>query len=130
MAGFCKHILGSERLPANLRGGVVAIGNFDGMHRGHQAVLQSALDEARKRDVPALLLTFEPHPRKIFRPEVPLFVLTPPQVKARLLSELGFAAMVEQPFAREFATLSAQDFVTGILEDNLGISHAVTGFDF
>ncbi|WP_296746052.1 bifunctional riboflavin kinase/FAD synthetase [Mesorhizobium sp.] len=117
-------------LPAHLRGGVVAIGNFDGVHRGHQSVLERALAEARRRGVPALVLTFEPHPRKVFRPEMPLFVLTPPPMKARLLTQLGFAALVEQQFTRDFASLSADAFVTGVLESNLGISHAVTGFDF
>jgi riboflavin kinase / FMN adenylyltransferase len=117
-------------LPAHLRGGVVAIGNFDGVHRGHQAVLERALAEARQRGVPALVLTFEPHPRKVFRPDTPLFVLTPPPMKARLLSYLGFAALVEQPFTRDFASLSAEAFVTDVLDMNLGIIHAVTGFDF
>jgi riboflavin kinase / FMN adenylyltransferase len=117
-------------LPAHLRGGVVAIGNFDGVHRGHQAVLERALAEARRRGVPALVLTFEPHPRKVFRPDTPLFVLTPPPMKARLLSYLGFAALVEQPFTRDFASLSAEAFVTDVLDMNLGIIHAVTGFDF
>lgn len=117
-------------LPAHLRGGVVAIGNFDGVHRGHQAVLERALAEAARRGAPALVLSFEPHPRKVFRPDMPLFVLTPPPMKARLLSQLGFAALVEQPFTRDFASLSAEAFVTDVLEKNLGITHAVTGFDF
>ncbi|ODT07620.1 MAG: riboflavin biosynthesis protein RibF [Mesorhizobium sp. SCN 65-20] len=127
--GFVR-ISGEEALPQRLRGGVVAIGNFDGIHRGHQAVLERALDEARRRGVPALVLTFDPHPRKVFRPEIPLFVLTPPHVKARLIEALGFAAVVEKPFTREFSSLSAEDFVTSVLEERLGISHAVTGFDF
>jgi riboflavin kinase/FMN adenylyltransferase len=117
-------------LPDGLRGGVVAIGNFDGVHRGHQAVLDRALTEARRRDVPALVLTFEPHPRTVFRPDVPLFILTPPPVKAKLIAELGFDAVVEQRFTRGFASNSAEDFVTGVLDRGLGISHAVTGFDF
>jgi riboflavin kinase/FMN adenylyltransferase len=117
-------------LPQELRGGVVAIGNFDGVHRGHQAVLERALGEAERRSVPALVLTFEPHPRTVFRPDVPLFVLTPPAMKARILAELGFHAVVEQAFTREFAGQSAEEFVTGILDRKLGISHAVTGFDF
>ncbi|TPJ52262.1 MULTISPECIES: bifunctional riboflavin kinase/FAD synthetase [unclassified Mesorhizobium] len=125
-----QHLSATAPLPADLRGGVVAIGNFDGVHRGHQAVLERALAEARRRGVPALVLTFEPHPRKIFRPEIPLFVLTPPPMKARLLSLLGFAALVEQPFTRDFASLSAEAFVTDVLERTLGITHAVTGFDF
>lgn len=127
--GFLR-VSGEEAVPDRLRGGVVAIGNFDGIHRGHQAVLERALEEAHRRGVPALVLTFDPHPRKVFRPDVPLFVLTPPHVKARLIEALGFDAVVERPFTREFSSLSAEDFVAAILQDQLGISHAVTGFDF
>jgi len=130
MSAAFDHISATAPLPAHLRGGVVAIGNFDGVHRGHQAVLERALAEAGRRGVPALVLTFEPHPRKVFRPDVPLFVLTPPPMKARLLAELGFAALIEQPFTRDFAALSAEAFVTDVLEKNLGIHHAITGFDF
>lgn len=123
-------IAGDVTLPAHLRGGVVAIGNFDGVHRGHQAVLERALQEAQKRGVPALVLTFHPHPRQFFRPQVPLFVLTPSEMKAKLLDRLGFAAVVEQEFTSGFSTKSAEDFVATILQDNLGICHAVTGFNF
>ncbi|TJW17481.1 MAG: bifunctional riboflavin kinase/FAD synthetase [Mesorhizobium sp.] len=130
MTATFERISATAPLPAHLRGGVVAIGNFDGVHRGHQAVLERALAEATRRGVPALVLTFEPHPRKVFRPDIPLFVLTPPPMKARLLSHLGFAALVEQPFTRDFASLSAEAFVTDVLEKNLGITHSVTGFDF
>ncbi|MEP9389041.1 bifunctional riboflavin kinase/FAD synthetase [Mesorhizobium sp. KR9-304] len=130
MSKTFRHLTGAEPLDATLRGGVVAIGNFDGVHRGHQAVLQRALEEAARRGVPVLALTFEPHPRKVFRPDVPIFILTPPAMKARLFGQLGFDAMVEQPFTREFAALSAESFVTDVLERRLGVSHAVTGFDF
>lgn len=125
-----ERLPGDRPLPARLRGGVVAIGNFDGVHRGHQAVLDKALDEARRLGVPALVLTFEPHPRQVFRPAEPLFVLTPPPMKARLVEALGFDAIVEQDFTRAFAAQSPETFVTDVLENRLGISHAVTGFDF
>jgi riboflavin kinase / FMN adenylyltransferase len=125
-----ERITGASSVPAQLRGGVVAIGNFDGVHRGHQAVLERALAEARRRDVPALVLSFEPHPRTVFQPDIPLYVITPPPMKARLVAELGFAALVQQPFDREFAGQSAEEFVTRVLDEGLGISHAVTGFDF
>ena len=125
-----QRLSGDAAVAEGLRGGVVAIGNFDGVHRGHQAVLCCALEEARRRDVAALVLTFEPHPRQVFRPDLPHFVLTPPPMKATLIAALGFDAVVEQPFTRAFAQQSAQQFVQGVLEGNLGIGCAVTGFDF
>lgn len=114
----------------DLRGGVVAIGNFDGLHRGHQAVLERALEEATSLGAPALVLTFEPHPRSLFQPDKPLFRLTPAPLKAKLLGILGFAGVVEQPFTRDFAGLDAEAFVADVLVAGLGIRHAVTGFDF
>ncbi len=125
-----ERIAGSSSLPASCRGGVVAIGNFDGVHRGHQTVLARALAEAERRGVPALALSFEPHPRAVFRPDVPLCRITPAPVRARLLHVLGFRAVIEQPFDRQFSSLSADAFVSDVLVDGLGISHVVTGFDF
>ena len=131
MTGSTFIRLGDHRhLAPDLRGGVVAIGNFDGVHRGHRAVLQKALDEARRHGCPALALTFEPHPRTVFRPADPVFRLTPAPVKARLLDLMGFDAVVEQPFSQSFAQNSAEDFITGILDGGLGVAHAVTGFNF
>lgn len=117
-------------LPGSLEGGVVAIGNFDGLHRGHQSVLNRALEEAQARGVPALVLTFEPHPRTAFRPDQPVFRLTPAPLKAKILEELGFAAVVEYPFDRSFSALSAEAFVERVLIDWLKVGHVVTGFDF
>ena len=119
-----------ERLPERLRNGVVAIGNFDGVHRGHQAVLERALDIAAGSGKPALVLTFEPHPRTVFKPETPLFRLTPAPLKARFLEMLGFQAVVDYPFTVDFAQRSAQDFISTVLMDWLGVSEVVTGFDF
>lgn len=117
-------------LPPELRGGVVAIGNFDGVHRGHRAVLDKALAKAAALRVPALVLTFEPHPRSVFRPDSPVFRLTPAPLKARLLEGLGFSAVIEYPFTVDFAARSAEDFLRMVLIDGLGASHVVTGFDF
>ncbi len=119
-----------DPLPERLHGGVVAIGNFDGVHRGHQSVLNRALDEARGRGVPALVLTFEPHPRTVFRPDQPVFRLTPAPLKARILEGMGFGAVIEYPFDRTFSELSASDFIHRILREWLHASHVVTGFDF
>ncbi len=125
-----RRIPGAAALPADLAGGVVAIGNFDGVHRGHQAVLGEALALARAEKRPALVLTFEPHPRRFFRAADGHFPLTPPPMKARLLSELGFDAVVEEPFDAALASREAEDFVAGLLVGQLGVSVAVTGFDF
>jgi riboflavin kinase/FMN adenylyltransferase len=76
-------------LPPHLRGGVVAIGNFDGVHRGHRSVLDRALEIAREAGVPALVLTFEPHPRSVFQPDRPIFRLTPAPLRAQLLDRSG-----------------------------------------
>jgi len=119
-----------EPLPESLKGGVVAIGNFDGVHRGHRSVLDRALELASERGVPALVLTFEPHPRTVFKPDQPVFRLTPAPLKARLLEAMGFRSVIEYPFDRDFATRSAEDFVKTILTDWLGASAVVTGFDF
>lgn len=119
-----------DPLPERLHGGVIAIGNFDGVHRGHQSVLNRALDEAKKRGVPALVLTFEPHPRTVFRPDKPVFRLTPAPLKARILESMGFGAVIEYPFDRTFSELSASDFIHRILREWLQASHVVTGFDF
>ncbi|MDQ0559599.1 riboflavin kinase/FMN adenylyltransferase [Rhizobium mesoamericanum] len=119
-----------EPLPDHLRGGVIAIGNFDGVHRGHQSVLNRALEISRQRGIPALVLTFEPHPRTVFRPDQPVFRLTPAPLKARILEAIGFNAVIEYPFDREFSQRSAEDFIHSILKDWLGASEVVTGFNF
>ncbi len=91
-----------EPLPEALRGGVIAIGNFDGVHRGHRAVLDRALELAEARGVPALVLTFEPHPRSVFRPDTPVFRLTPAPLKARILEAIGFRSVIEYPSTGNF----------------------------
>ncbi len=120
----------SADLPEALSRGVVAIGNFDGVHRGHQAVLNIARALATERAGPALVLTFEPHPRSVFRPDTPVFRLTPAPLKARLLQAEGFDAVVEWPFDRAFAGHSADAFIEKVLVDHIKARHVVTGYDF
>lgn len=115
---------------SELKGGVVAIGNFDGVHRGHQAVLARAIEISQAAEVSSIALSFEPHPRTVFRPDQPVFRLTPAPMKALILGHLGFDAVVEQPFDKIFSSQSAHDFVTGILCAQLGVHHVVTGYDF
>ena len=117
-------------LPATLKGGVIAIGNFDGVHRGHQGVLSRALEIAAEQDIPSLVLTFEPHPRTVFRPDTPVFRLTPAPLKAKLLEKLGFNAVLEYPFDRSFSSRSPEEFIQSILLDWIGAKEVVTGFDF
>ncbi len=117
-------------LPTALRGGVVAIGNFDGVHRGHQALLARAREIAARDGKPWGVVTFEPHPRSFFRPEQPVFRLTPPDLKLRLIKALGagFASVVA--FDAALAALPPEEFVKRELVEKLGAAHVVAGFDF
>jgi riboflavin kinase/FMN adenylyltransferase len=119
-----------EDVPAELKGAVVAIGNFDGVHRGHQAVLAQARDEARRRKVPLGVLTFEPHPRSFFKPDDPPFRLTPFRIKMRHLQDLGVDTAFVLPFDREMSQRSADTFITDVLVKGLGVVHVVVGSDF
>lgn len=117
-------------LPADAKGAAVAIGNFDGVHRGHQAVIGEAGRIAQGADIPWAVLTFEPHPRQLFRPDDPPFRLTPFRIKARTVEAMGADEMVVLHFDRALASLSADDFVSQVLVDGLGVSHVVAGYDF
>ena len=117
-------------LSASLRGGAVAIGNFDGVHRGHQAVLEAARAVARQRGIPAVGVTFEPHPRDVFRPEHPVFRLTPGPIKARLVEAIGLDGLVSIPFSSAFAAQSPEEFVKKVLVEELDIRHVVVGWNF
>lgn len=116
--------------PESYKNAVVAIGNFDGIHRGHQVVLQRALDVARQTQRPAIVYTFEPHPKTFFRPQSPVDRLTPAPEKAKILRLLGFNGVVEQKFDADFAKLGAEEFVRHILCEKFQASAIVTGSDF
>jgi riboflavin kinase/FMN adenylyltransferase len=113
-----------------LRGAAVAIGNFDGVHRGHRAVIAAALAQGRALRKPAAALTFEPHPRAFFNPDEPLFRLTPEAAKLRLLAASGLDGAIVLTFNAELAKLSAEDFVARVLVDRFAISGAAIGFNF
>lgn len=124
-----------QSFPADLRGAVVAIGNFDGVHRGHQIVLAEARSQADRLGTGVTVLSFEPHPRSVFRPEDPPFRLTPFRIRARLLEELGVEVHMVLPFDVPFSHLSAEAFVRDILvgataAGGLGAAHVVIGHDF
>jgi len=109
---------------------VVAIGNFDGVHRGHRAVIGTAIERARAAHRPAAVLTFEPHPRTFFSPDEPSFHLTSEAAKLRLLAATGLDGAVMLNFNAALASLSAEEFVEHILVDRLAITGAVIGFNF
>jgi riboflavin kinase/FMN adenylyltransferase len=117
-------------IPAPYRGAVVAIGNFDGVHRGHQALIADAKRVAEERGSALAVLAFEPHPQEFFRPGGESFRLTPFRAKARLLAEQGVDAMFAIAFDAEMATKSAQEFVMDVLVDGLGAGCVVVGGDF
>lgn len=119
-----------QSVSPSLQGGAIAIGNFDGVHRGHQAVLEAALRVARERGIPAVGVTFEPHPRDVFRPDHPVFRLTPPPVKARLVEAVGLDGLVSIPFSADFAAQSPEEFVQRVLVEELAIRHVVVGWNF
>jgi riboflavin kinase/FMN adenylyltransferase len=129
-----------DDVPPTLKGAVVAIGNFDGVHRGHRALIAEAKVQAEARKSPLAVLSFEPHPQEFFKalrkesglsPAGPeCFRLTPLRAKARLLSELGVDALFALSFDAEMAQRTPQEFVSQVLLDALGISGVVVGRDF
>lgn len=123
-------IAAQDGVPAELMGGVVAIGNFDGLHRGHQRLLEHAEAEARRRGVPWGVVTFEPHPRTFFKPSEPVFRLTPRGLKSRLVAALGASFIVVLDFNRELSNLEPEAFVKHYLVGWLGVAEVVSGYDF
>ncbi len=119
-----------KAVPSRLAGAFVAIGNFDGVHRGHRAVIDAAVSNAKRRGRPALALTFEPHPRSFFRPQEPLFRLTPEPAKLRLLAASGLDGAAVMTFDQKLANLAAADFVAEILLRRFKIAGVVVGADF
>jgi len=115
---------------APLRGAVVAIGNFDGVHRGHRAVFDAAIQRARAIGRPAAALTFEPHPRTFFRPNAPSFRLTDRNAKLRLLGASGLDGVIVLGFDAALANLTADEFIEKILVQRLGVKGVVIGFNF
>ena len=113
-----------------LKGGVFALGNFDGVHRGHQHVIQSAINIARRMNAPARIWTMEPHPRAVLRQNTAAFRLTPAAAKLALLQGLGVHDVIVQNFTPDFAALPARDFVERILLSTYGVQHVVAGHDF
>ena len=121
---------GSSAVPERLRGSIVALGNFDGFHKGHQAVVGRAVSRAQSEGRPALVATFDPHPVRHFKPDLPPFRLTTLDQRERLFGAAGADAMLVFHFGAELAQVTAPDFVTDYLVSRVGAAGVVTGEDF
>lgn len=117
-------------LPDHARGAAVAIGNFDGLHRGHRSVLGTMQDIARSQGIPAAVLTFAPHPRQFFAPGTPPLALEPFHVRTRRLRALGVDILYVARFNRALSQMSADRFIREMLVDKLQVRHVVTGENF
>lgn len=121
---------GHRHVPLEHRGAVVAIGNFDGVHRGHRALIAEAVGRARAMGRAAGVMVFEPHPREFFQPQEVQFRLTPLTRKLEIFRTLGVNVAFVETFDAELARLSAQDFIERVLVAGLGVAHVVIGYDF
>ena len=113
-----------------LRGAVVAMGNFEGVHRGHRAVIAAAVARARALGRPAAALTFEPHPRAFFRPDEPLFRLTDEAAKLRLFAATALDGAIVMKFDAALAALDPAAFIERVLIDRFAVAGVAVGFDF
>ncbi len=118
------------QLPDSARGAVAVLGNFDGIHRGHQEVIGRGRAIARDSGLPLAVLTFEPHPRSVFRPDGAPFRLTPFRIKERHLEALGVDVLVVAHFDEPFLHREAGNFVTEVLIGGLAARHVIAGADF
>lgn len=117
-------------LAPELRGAAVAVGAFDGVHRGHQSVIASARQQAHAGGVPLGVVSFDPHPRRFFQPDAAPFRLMTADQMAKALEPLGVDRLYLLAFDAEMAAMSDEDFARSVLSDGLGIVHAAVGFDF
>jgi riboflavin kinase/FMN adenylyltransferase len=121
---------GYKDVPPAIRGGVVAIGNFDGVHKGHQALIGEAVKAARDRSLPAGVMIFEPHPREFFHPNESHFRLTPLDQKIAVFKSMGLDFVVVVPFDAELAKLEHFEFTDNVLAQGLDVRGVVVGYDF
>jgi riboflavin kinase/FMN adenylyltransferase len=122
---------GVKNIPARLRGGVVAIGNFDGVHKGHQALLAQVLAAAKRLNAPAVVITFEPQTSELFTPgKAPAPRLTRLREKFHALVKLGMDGVLVLHFTQQFAQMSAADFIEQVLVAGLGVRQVMVGDDF
>jgi len=125
-----QRLFHDQPIPDELRGAIIALGNFDGFHLGHQAVAGRAVQRGAHERRPVIVATFDPHPVRHFRPDSPPFRLTTLDQRQRLFGQAGADAMLVFNFGAELASTTAEEFVAGILADRFGAVGVVTGEDF
>ncbi|MGL4395057.1 MAG: bifunctional riboflavin kinase/FAD synthetase [Hyphomicrobium sp.] len=121
---------GHSHVPVNARGAVVAIGNFDGVHRGHRALIAETVLRARSLERASGIMIFEPHPREFFQPDEPMFRLTPLNRKLKMLEAAGIKLAFVEQFDQHLASLTADEFIERVLVAGLGVAHVIIGYDF
>lgn len=119
-----------SNFPVELQGGVVALGNFDGVHLGHQKVIGEAITMAQKHNITSTVVTFNPHPITIVKPERNLLKINTLHTKYKLMENLGLDTLCVISFDKAFSQMPAEDFITKILHESLGVKHIVIGHDF
>lgn len=117
-------------LPDDVRGAVIALGNFDGLHRGHQAVIEQVREIATQHDAPIGIGLFRPHPYRYFKPDAPPFRLMSPGLREGVLGELGVDLLFELPFDETLRDMDDAEFIETVLHQGLGIRHVVVGEDY
>ncbi|MEO9635319.1 MAG: bifunctional riboflavin kinase/FAD synthetase [Parasphingorhabdus sp.] len=125
-----QRLNGKDRIEGDLRGAIIALGNFDGFHFGHQAVAGKALSLAREQGRPTIVATFDPHPVRFFKPDLPPFRLTSLDQRQQRFADAGASAMLVFAFDGGLAGTTAEDFITKLLVDRFGAAGVVTGADF
>jgi riboflavin kinase / FMN adenylyltransferase len=124
-------IRGIENIPTHLRCAVVTIGNFDGIHLGHQLIIRRLVEEARRENCPAVVISFDPHPKMVLHPERrPFYLITSLEEKIRLLAGLDVNTFILIPFSLEYARTTAEEFVRGVLAERLHIRKIIIGHDY
>lgn len=116
--------------PSSAKNSVVALGNFDGVHIGHKAIIEKTLEIAKSKGIPSAVMSFEPHPVSFFKPDIKPFRITPLPRKQEILENMGVDILFALDFNLEFSNLSAADFVENILVSGLAVKHVVIGYDF
>lgn len=119
-----------KEIPEGAKNAIVAIGNFDGVHQGHRALLSYVVEKAKRENKIAAILSFSPHPRRFFQPDSEPFRLMKTEQRARLFNELGIDIFFNITFDRDFSKLTAERFIDDVLVEGLGVSEIVVGEDF